>query len=474
MRSSTLIRTDGAHRTRSRDGAAAGRSSRGCAGAGPAPSRQEHNRAARIAAVTATVVPRDEAISRGFVHSAVLALVWLTFAVSGFVMTEPAPVDALLAGLAILLPVVGLVSITPPLAAYLALWCVAAATGFLAATVSRDAGASTIFTAISLYLYAASFVLAAFVARAPDSHARLIHSGWLVAAILAAIAALAGYFDLVPGAADAFTKFSRAAGPFKDPNVFGPFLVAPFLYGLHLVLNRPWYRALLPLASVAVLALAVLLSYSRGAWINLFVALVIYSTLAFVTARSLAQREKIAMLVAGGIGLVVMGTALVSQNDKIAGFLQERASLTQSYDVGPAGRFGGQDKAISLILENPLGIGAGQFTLYYHHEEVHNVFLSMFLNAGWFGGLTYCLMTGLTVLIGSRCVLRASPARPLFLVAYAAFIATAIEGVVIDTDHWRSFYILMALVWGTAFSPYADDEAGQAGGETVALGGTHG
>ena len=35
-----------------------------------------------------------------------------------------------------------------------------------------------------------------------------------------------------------------------------------------------------------------------------------------------------------------------------------RAALEQPYDVGPNGRFGGQIKAVGLILTHPLGIGA--------------------------------------------------------------------------------------------------------------------
>ena len=82
------------------------------------------------------------------------------------------------------------------------------------------------------------------------------------------------------------------------------------------------------------------------------------------------------------------------------------------------------------------------------------MFLSMLLNAGWAGGLIYWLMTGLTLAIGLRHVLRATLARPLFLIALSAFLATAAEGIVIDTDHWRSYYILMAMVWGMASSPF--------------------
>lgn len=391
---------------------------------------------------------------QGAIHSAILALVWVTFALSSIVFTEPAPVDALLAGLAVLLPVAGLVTLTPSIAVLFSLWCVVAAAGFLASTTSLDVAGSTTFTAISAYLYVASFVLASFLARAPARHAELVFSGWTVAALLAAAAGLAGYFNLVPGASDLFTKFGRATGPFKDPNVFGPFLVTPFLFALHLVLNRPWQRSAGPVAIAGVLALAVLLSFSRGAWINLAVALAVYGVLAYTTAPNQRQREKIAMLVLAGVGLVGLVTVAVIQNDKIADFLIERASLTQSYDVGPAGRFGGQEKAIGLILDHPFGIGAGQFTQVYHHEEVHNVFLSIFLNTGWIGGLTYWLITGLTIFLGLSHALRARQSRPLFLIAYASFVATALEGIVIDTDHWRSFYILMAMVWGMASSPH--------------------
>ena len=392
--------------------------------------------------------------ARGLVHKGILSLVWLTFAFSSIVFTEPAPVDALLAGLAVLLPAAGLVAVTPALGMYIATWFVAAAFGYVASTLSRDVASSTVFTSVSLYLYIASFMLAGFAARAPVRHAQLILSGWTVAAVIAATAALAGYFSLIPGAYELFTKFDRASGTFKDPNVFGPFLVAPFLYALHLILDRPWQRTLAPAVSASVLALGVLLSYSRGAWINLVVALFVYGVLAYMTATTNRQRDKILALVLAGSALVAIVTAAVLQDDKMGAFFKERASLTQSYDEGPSGRFGGQEKAIRLILENPLGIGAGQFTSVYHHEEVHNVFLSMLLNAGWAGGLTYWLMTGFTLVIGLRHALKATLARPLFLIALSAFIATAAEGIVIDTDHWRSFYILMALVWGMASSPF--------------------
>ncbi|MGZ5914838.1 MAG: hypothetical protein ACXWJU_05890, partial [Hyphomicrobium sp.] len=44
--------------------------------------------------------------------------------------------------------------------------------------------------------------------------------------------------------------------------------------------------------------------------------------------------------------------------------------------------------------------------------------------------------------------LKATPTQPLFLIVYAAFIANAMEGIIIDSDHWRHFYLLAAMVWG--------------------------
>lgn len=386
---------------------------------------------------------------RGVVHLAALALVWLTFAASGFVFSEPCPTDALTLLLMVMLPVIGLVRVTPQLAFLLLVLVGAASSAILATTAAYGAVKAITHTMVTLYLYGATVVLAGFVAVNPLDHTRLIFRGWMVAAVLATLAGIAGYFDLVPNA-DMLTKFGRATGTFKDPNVFGPFLVPPFLYAIHTALNRPAQRAAGPLLLAGVLALGVLLSFSRGAWMNLLAGLVVYIVMAFVTAETNRYRWKIAGLVILSVVLagVMVGAAL--QVDKVADLLDQRASVAQSYDVGPDGRFGGQEKALALILDHPLGIGAAQFALRYHHEEAHNVYLSLPLNAGWLGAGLYMGAVGLTIVLGFAHCFKRTPAQPLLLIAYAAFLANAFEGVIIDTDHWRHFYVLMAMIWGIA------------------------
>ena len=396
---------------------------------------------------------------RSAVHNMALALVWLTMASSGLVFSEPCPTDALTVALVIFLPAIGLVTFTTPTAFLMMIWAGSAAFGLISATAAFEMSKAISHTLVSLYLYLATFVLAGFVALKPQTHTKLILNGMTVAATVAAAAGLIGYFDIVPGS-EIFTKFGRASGTFKDPNVFGPFLVPAFLYAIHTALERSLKRALPPLALAGFLALGVFLSFSRGAWSNLLVALGLYIALAFVTAASNGRRQKIAML--GFCGAVLVGGVVSGalQIEKVSRLVSERASVSQSYDVGPEGRFGGQEKAMGLILQNPLGIGAGQFALVHHHEEPHNVYLSMPLNAGWMGAGLYNVAVALTLLTGFAACMRRSPAQRLLQIAVAAFAANAFEGVIIDTDHWRHFYVLMALVWGIATSPVGEAVSG--------------
>ncbi|MBN9354336.1 MAG: O-antigen ligase family protein, partial [Hyphomicrobium denitrificans] len=379
-------------------------------------------------------------------HRIALALVWLTIVASSIVFTEPAPVDALTIGLMLLLPVVGLVDARPMLWAGFAVLLAITASGEISAALARDTGIAVSHMTVSLYLVAACFLFAAFIAKEPEKHTRLILHAYVLTGIIAALCGVAGYLNLFPGALDLFTRYGRASGPFKDPNVFGPFLVAPLLMCLRLWLNAPLRRGVLPLLAAGLLAVGILFSFSRGAWAAAAIGLAIYGYVYMITAHSNRERVKLAALVLVGIAALGMILIAALQSDAISDLLEQRAALTQSYDVGPDGRFGGQAKAIGLILDNPLGIGSANFTRFYHHEEVHNVYLSMFLNSGWIGGLLYLIACAGTLIVGMRHAFKTSATSPLFLIAFAALAGNICEGVLIDSDHWRHFYLLLALV----------------------------
>jgi Ca2+/Na+ antiporter len=404
--------------------------------------------AATTAYQSAEFIGAQPAQRKSWVHWLALAFVAVTIASSGIVFSEPAPVDALTIGLIVLLPTVGLVAFNQTLLAYFSLWSLAGACAVFAATFSLDMRVTLTHVGVTLYLYLASVVFAGFVAKSPARHTELIFKAWTWAAVVAALAALIGYFALLPGTYDLFTKFDRASGTFKDPNVLGPFLIAPILYLLHVALQRSFLRMIVPLAVMGLLSLAVLLTFSRGAWMNLAVAFAVYGYLALLTSKRASTRLKLAALLCAGALFAVTLVAVALTSDSISNMFMERANLAMSYDVGPEGRFGGQEKAVGLIAEHPLGIGAQEFATRHHSEEVHNVYLSVLLDAGWLGGGIYWIMVGLTLALGFRHAMKDTATRPLFLVAYAAFVGVALEGAIVDTDHWRHFYLLMAIIWG--------------------------
>jgi hypothetical protein len=391
-------------------------------------------------------------ISPGIKRLALFYL-WVTIAAGGIVYVEPSPYDGLMIGAVILLPLVGLAPFTRGLAVYLMLLCGIVAGGYIATTQAGILGVPVTHVTITLYLALSSVVMAAFVAHDPEPNVRLIMSAYMVAALVAASAALIGYFNVVPGLYDIFTEFGRARGTFKDPNVLGAFLVPALLYAFNVVLTGRFVRASFWALALPILLFGTLLSFSRGAWLNLLVALAVYSFITFGIAATNRERIKLIMYTVLA-GVLAVGVLAAAQSiPKVAELMGERASFEQSYDVGPEGRFGGQEKAAELVMTHPLGIGALEFARVYHNEDVHEVYLNMYLNTGWFGGTLYIFLVFTTLVLGLKLVLRDRGGDGVSAVLVAAFFGMVLEGAVIDTDHWRHFYLIMAMIWGMSLAP---------------------
>lgn len=381
-------------------------------------------------------------------HRIALGFVALTVGSGFLVFSEPAPFDALTLGLMVLLPAIGLFSARPGVVGLGALWMMVAAGLALSAVVAPDTASSVGHSLVTYYLFGASFLFAGFIAKNPVAHGRLVMNAYFVATLFAAFFGIAGYFNLFPGAGDLLTRYGRATGTFKDPNVFGPFLIPGLLMSLHLFLVRPLSRGLLPILAAGMITLALLLSFSRGAWAAAAIGIGIYGVFYLYSAEHDAQRLKVAGLAVMVVGLLAIVLAAALQSEAVSGLLEQRASLSQPYDQGPEGRFGGQSKAINLILENPLGIGSHTFAGHYHHEEAHNIYLSMLMDAGWLGGFAYLLICVATLVGGWLHAMKKTRMQHLFVIAYGALAGVILEGAIIDTHHWRQFYLLLGVVWG--------------------------
>jgi O-antigen ligase len=271
----------------------------------------------------------------------------------------------------------------------------------------------------------------------------VLRRAYIIAACFATLVGIGGYFGVIPAA----TLYSRASSTFKDPNVFGPFLILPLILLLQAIIS-PAVR-LRHLFMFGVILFGLLLSFSRGAWAHFAVSAAIALVLTFLTAPDIRTRVRmifVSMVAVIGLTAFVAGALSVGG---LGEMFEQRAKLTQSYDVGSGGRFGLQEKAVDAMLANPAGMGPFEFARVYGGQQ-HNVYFQAFLNYGWMGGFAYLLLIGLTLFIGLRQCLVHTPWQSYLIAAYGTFCGEVFEGFVIDTDHWRHFFLLLGMVWGLA------------------------
>ncbi|MBW8300816.1 MAG: O-antigen ligase family protein [Hydrogenophaga sp.] len=363
---------------------------------------------------------------------------------SGFVMSEPAPYELLMVVQIAVWFLLGL-KISRAVAPLLAFLLTFNVGGILSLTVMKDLGTGPMYLAVSTFLALTSVFYAAII---EDRHQRLrlIFQAWVAAAIVTALLGILGYFHAFPGA-EAFTLYDRAKGAFQDPNVFGPFLIAPALYLMHGLLTGKLSSAPLRVAGLLVIALGVFLSFSRAAW-----ALFLFSAIALVfilllKERTGAFRLKILLLSLAAVVLLVIAVVIALQFEQVRNLFLDRTTLVKDYDGGHLGRFARHRIGFLMMMENPLGIGPMVFSEIFPEDE-HNIWLKSLTTYGWLGFLCYVAMMGWTLSIGFRFLLRDRPWQPYLMIAWIVIVGHVIIGNVIDTDHWRHFYLLLGIVWG--------------------------
>ena len=301
------------------------------------------------------------------------------------------------------------------------------------------------WVATSWYLAITAIFFAMVLAEDTANRVDYLLRGYVVGAIIAAAAAVAGYFGLVPGGRDLLTLYGRARGTFKDPNVLGAFLLLPALVTLQSVLTERLGKALRSALAFLLISIAILLSFSRAAWGTLALSSMIMITLMMVINRR--QRSRIILLTClAGAGAVLLISILLSL-DSVGDLFKERATLSQGYDGGRFGRFGRYSLGAEMALGYPLGIGPLQFTKFFP-EDTHNSFLNAFMSGGWLSGVCYLTLISTTIIYGVRYMFADVPWRMAYLTVFTAFFATAAEGFIIDTDHWRHLFLLIGATWG--------------------------
>lgn len=379
-----------------------------------------------LALATALVVARYElAATIGFLLLAV-------------VVVEPAPSDALFGLMMVVALVTGRFGLRrlPRVAVYV----VAAFLLLNVVSLSEvvNWGTAGRFFLVTFYLGMFSLWLGAYVDR-PERSRRVVRA-YLAAAVLSAVTASAALFVHFPGSIALIGDGERAKGLFKDPNVFGPFLV-PVALILAEELLRPrllQLRRSLMLASFLALTLGVIFSYSRAAWLNFAVGLIVL--IAVVVLRRPDRRAISLVLVVLVSGLAIAGVVVASGS---LSFLQERAHV-QSYDTS---RFAAQSRGLTVGLTHPFGIGPGQFES-VSPVSSHSLYVRSLSEQGVLGLLAIVALVAGTMGFAVINLLRGSDtygigAAPL-LAAWCGLVANSFF---VDTLHWRHLWLVAGLIW---------------------------
>jgi O-antigen ligase len=315
------------------------------------------------------------------------------------------------------------------------------ALNLLAAVEVIDAGRAVQFFAITLYLGIFGVWLTGYVRSV--RRARLVLVAYLVGAVASAALACLALFAPLPGK-EAFVDGPRAQGLFKDPNVFGPFLVPAALLLMEETVRPRLLRLRLAtkLLFLGTLTAGVLFSFSRAAWLNLAVGttvLLVVLALRRGGGRRVMTLFVVLLLSAAALFAVVSATSS-------AGFLRERAAF-QVYD---AQRFGAQVSGIDLASQYPLGIGPGQFER-VSELSAHNTYVRALAEEGVLGMLVLLGLMLATLWFAAR---NAVSGRDTYGLGSAALLGAwcglLANSMFIDTLHWRHLWLLAALIWAGA------------------------
>jgi O-antigen ligase len=363
------------------------------------------------------------------------------------VFVEPAPVDgaiALCLGLAVLGGKLGLAEIgNLPLVSL----TVFALANLISMYNPFDPDRAIWYLLVTLYLIASWFFFVGLIGHYGQPFMDHLINTYCLAGLLSALLGIGGYFHLLPFQHLLLTG-GRARGLFKDPNVYGPFLVPVALFALART-GTTAGRIAKAFSSVLfmVAAFAILLSFSRACWINFLVALTIFFAGQLLLCDSPGQiRRRLGIAAGVAVASTVIVTILLGI-PAVAHMLAARLtdSGLQGYDRV---RFATQSLALEAAGQRPLGIGPGQSEVFFKYAT-HSMYLRVLTENGWLALVALLAFIGATI-ARSIGILRHAEShwlQTINLVVLACIAGHLVNSFVIDTVHWRHVWFIYALPW---------------------------
>jgi O-antigen ligase len=316
--------------------------------------------------------------------------------------------------------------------------------GLLALTQVRSYwDTAPIFVAVSFFLAFKCIYLAATMVDQPN-RVTLVMNAYIASAMVAAILGTVGYLLQI----EELTRADRAKGLFKDPNVFGPYLTLPAVWVAREVLVHGLKAGLFKIIALIVLFIGIFFSFSRAAWGLFGFSLMAIGLLVFINEQDVRKRLRMLIMFIAAIGLLIGIVAIMLSIDSIRDLFLVRAKLVQDYDGARLGRFARHEIAFVEAMRLPLGIGPFEFMNYFNFpEDPHNVYLKALMVYGWVGAFGYYVLAVWSLVGLVPLMFKNRVWAPLAQCVFVVLLGHQLISWIIDSDHWRHFYILWAFAW---------------------------
>jgi len=291
---------------------------------------------------------------------------------------------------------------------------------------------------VTFYLFIFAIYMFLYI---KDKNCMLVIRAYVLSTLIAAISGIIGFMGFFPEILLAYSD--RAKGLFKDPNVYGPFLIPTIILLLNDLTEKKVFKTnrLVHISVIIVVTVGVILSFSRAAWINLCIAVLIYLILNFKRCKVLIL--SIITLVVLMSGILLLNTA----DSKILSFLQQRAQI-QEYDQD---RFASQRAGLEIFYRNPLGCGPGQYEsaileLTGIKISAHSLYIRVLAENGVFGFILF--FTALISICIRLLIIHIKKTEETGFnssVLLSIIIGLMVNSVVVDTLHWRHMWFFFGL-----------------------------
>lgn len=296
-----------------------------------------------------------------------------------------------------------------------------------------------LYFVITCYLVLTFILLIGFFQKTKAGTAHVILVGYYYAALIATIIGLLAYFSLLQSS-DLFLMFGRVKSTFKDPNVFGPFLVIPALYALSLSesVRKKTGGKILHFLLFILLTIGIIISFSRAAWGNFSISFFLYILMA-KKEIFVARLRTILFIVVLAVPVVMV----LIQSPAIEDLLSSRLTI-KKYD---SDRFGTQKEAFTHGFSNLLGMGPGQSEMEFQYSP-HSLYARVFTENGVVGLVSILSIIFLSIWRSYKNYRHSNYLEsPIYAIIFSSLVGLSFNSFFIDTLHWRHFWIVLALAW---------------------------